>query len=99
MITEIGINKIANLIITLVKKGQVTIDGVTKDVDLYRTTIDKDTLKIFLLLDDTFAGAIEKKNLIDQNGDIIFENSNVIEKDTSRGLLIVFSVRISEVES
>jgi len=99
LITEIGINKIANLIITLVKKGQVTIDGVTKDVDLYRTTIDKDTLKIFLLLDDTFAGAIEKKNLIDQNGDIIFENSNVIEKDTSRGLLIVFSVRISEVES
>jgi len=98
LITETGINKIANLIVGLVKKGQVTIDGVTKDVELYRTTVDKDTLKIFLLLDDTYTGSIENKCLIDQDGEVIFENSTVIEKDTTRGLLIVFSIKISEVE-
>jgi len=97
LITEKGINKIANLIVGLVKKGQVTIDGVTKDVELYRTSVDKETLKIFLLLDDTFTGTIENKNLIDQDGEVIFENSNVIQKDTTKGLLIVFSVKISEV--
>lgn len=98
MITEKGINKIATLIVGLVKKGQVTIDGVTKDVELYRTTVDKETLKIFLLLDDTFTGKIENKNLIDQDGEVIFQNSNVVQKDTTKGLLIVFSVKISEVE-
>ena len=98
MITEKGINKIANLIVGLVKKGQVTIDGVTKDVELYRTSVDKETLKIFLLLDDTFTGTIENKNLIDQDGEVIFQNANVVQKDTTKGLLIVFSVKISEVE-
>jgi hypothetical protein len=98
LITEKGINKIATLIVGLVKKGQVTVDGITKDVEIYRTTVDKDTLKIFLLLDDTFTGKIENKCLIDQDGEVIFENSNVIQKDTTRGLLIVFSIKISEVE-
>ncbi|BCZ48417.1 hypothetical protein psyc5s11_44840 [Clostridium gelidum] len=98
MITEKGINKIANLIVGLVKKGQVTVEGITKDVELYRTAVNKDTLKIFLLLDDTFTGKIENKNLIDQDGEIIFQNSNVVQKDTTKGLLIVFSVKISEVE-
>jgi hypothetical protein len=98
LITEAGINKIATLIVNLIKKGQVTVDGVKKDVDLYKTSVDKDTLKIFLLLDDTFTGKIESKNLIDQDGEVIFEDSNVVQKDTTKGLLIVFSVKISEVE-
>ena len=97
MITTIGINKIANLIVGLIKKGQVTVDGVTKDVELYRTSVDNDTLKIFLLLDDTFTGHIENKCLIDQDEEVIFLNSNVVEKDTTKGLLIVFIVKISEV--
>lgn len=97
MITTIGINKIANLIVGLIKKGQVTVDGVTKDVELYRTSVDNDTLKIFLLLDDTFTGKIENKCLIDQDEEVIFQNSNVVQKDTTKGLLIVFSVKISEV--
>jgi hypothetical protein len=97
LITETGINKIATLIVNLIKKGQVTVDGVKKDVELYKTSVDKDTLKIFLLLDDTFAGKIENKCLIDQDEEVIFLNSNVVEKDTTKGLLIVFSVKISEV--
>lgn len=97
MITTIGINKIANLIVGLIKKGQVKVDGVTKEVELYKTSVNNDTLKIFLLLDDTFTGTIENKCLIDQDGEVIFENSNVVQKDTTKGLLIVFSVKISEV--
>jgi hypothetical protein len=97
LITETGINKIATLIVNLIKNGQVTVDGIKKDVDLYKKSVEKDTLKIFLLLDDTFAGKIENKCLIDQDGEVIFLNSNVVEKDTTKGLLIVFSVKISEV--
>lgn len=97
MITEAGINKIAKLILGLVKKGQITIDGAIKDIELYRTIVDRDTLKIFLLLDDTIIGKIENRSLLDQDGKVIFQNSNVVEKDTTKALLIVFSVKISEV--
>ena len=99
MITSIGLNKIANSIIALINKGQVTVDGATKDVDLFKTSIDKDTVKIYLLLDDTFTGRIDHKCLLDKDNNIIFENAISICKDSSRGLLIVFSIKISEVMS
>lgn len=98
MITQKGIYKIGSLIQGLVVKGQIKVDEVSKDIPIYRTTIEGDTVKFFLLLDDTITGKIESKQLIDAEGAVIFENSSIVEKDTTRGLLIVFSIKISEVE-
>lgn len=97
MITADGIHEIAQSILDLVDYAEIELDGKTKQLQLYRTSIDKDTLKIFIMLDDTIVGDIKNIKLISKSGKILLGNPQEIIKNATKGLLVVFSIRVVEV--
>lgn len=98
MITDKGINIIANSILTAIDHGEITIDGVVQQLKLYRTTTEKNEIKVFLMLDDSIRGKITETKLISKSNEVLINKSEIIEKDTLRGLLIIFRLKISEVD-
>lgn len=97
MITNIGIQKIAEAIGNIPVKGKIVINGTATELDIYKKSIKGNKLTIFLLIDDTITGTIEKKELIDSDGNTIFENAMSIDKTIDEGLLISFEINIKEV--
>lgn len=97
MITQIGIQEIAQSILDLVDYAEIQMKTETKQLQLYRTSIDVDTLKIYLMLDDTIVGDIQNIKLIGKSGNILLENPQEIIKNATKGLLVVFSIKVVEV--
>lgn len=97
MITPEGIQEIAQSILDLVDYAEVQMKAETKQLQLYRTSINRDTLKIFVMLDDTIVGEIQNIRLIGKSGNVLLENPQDIIKNASRGLLVVFSIKVAEV--
>lgn len=97
MITDEGIQEIAKSILDLVDYAEVQMKTETKQLQLYRTSIDNDTLKIFIMLDDTIVGDIQNIKLIGKSGNILLENPQDIIKNATKGLLVVFSIKVVEV--
>ena len=98
MITEKGLNIIANSILNLIDHAEIKINDEVKKINLYKTNIEKNYLKVFLMLDDTVKGKITETNLISKSNEILMSRSEIIEKDISKGLLIIFSLKINEVD-
>lgn len=97
MITQDGIREIAQSILNLVDYAEVEMQEGTKQLQLYRTSINVDTLKIYVMLDDTVVGDIKNIKLIGKSGKVLLENPQEIIKNATKGLLVVFSIRVVEV--
>lgn len=98
MITEKGLNIIANSILNLIDHAEIKIDDEVKKLNLYKTSIEKNYLKVFLMLDDTVRGKIKETNLLSKSNEILMSRCEIIDKDISKGLLIIFSIKINEVD-
>ena len=77
--------------------AEIQIKEETKELQLYKTSIDKDTLKVFIMLDDTVVGDIKNIKLIGKSGNVLLENPQEIVKNATKGLLVVFSIKVVEV--
>ncbi|WP_132995854.1 hypothetical protein [Sporanaerobacter acetigenes] len=97
MITQEGIREIAQSILNLVDYAEVEMQEGTKQLQLYRTSINVDTLKIYVMLDDTVVGDIKNIKLISKSGKILLGNPQEIIKNATKGLLVVFSIKVVEV--
>lgn len=97
MITSEGIQEIAQSILDLVDYAEIQMTAETKQLQLYRTSIKTDTLKVFIMLDDTIVGDIQNIKLIGKSGNVLLENPQEIIKNATRGLLVVFSIKVVEV--
>ncbi|AWZ48387.1 hypothetical protein C3495_05945 [Clostridiaceae bacterium 14S0207] len=98
MITRQGIDLIANSILNLIDHGEIVIGKEVKKLALYKTSIENNYMKVFLMLDDTMQGEITETKLISKSDEVLMNKADIIQKDTSRGLLIIFSLKIQEVE-
>lgn len=98
MITSDGMREITEQILNLVSHGEVVVNNETKHVEIYRTNISENTVKIYFMLDDTVRGEITSSKVIGKSGKILLEKSEKITKDITRGLLLVFSMNLTEVE-
>lgn len=97
MITKEGIQEIAQSILSLVDYAKVEMKTEIRQLQPYRTSINIDTLKIYVMLDDTIVGDIKNIKLIGKSGRVLLENPQEIIKDATKGLLVVFSIRVMEV--
>ena len=97
MITPEGIQEIAQATLDLVDYAEIEMKEETKQLQIYRTSIQDNTLKVFIMLDDTVVGEIQNIKLIGKSGKILLENPQEIIKNATKGLLVVFSIRIVEV--
>ena len=97
MITETGIKRIAEAIGNLAYKGKITINDTVSTIDIYRKTVSDNKLTIMLLIDDVVTGTITKKEIVNMDGEVIFENAMSMEKNIDEGLLVTFEINIREV--
>jgi hypothetical protein len=98
VITNDGLNKLANEIENCIDHGTYTVDGQKKDTPIYKVSVDGNKIRIFLYLDETEGiGTLSEFELIDEDGDVFAEKADSIEKGDLKGLLVAFDFNIQEV--
>lgn len=96
MIKPDGLSLIYNSITSDLLKGQALIDGQYKDVEIQKTELTSNSVKIFLYLDESFVGQITNYRLITIAGKVFLERSENIAKNNTKGLLVLFEIVLQE---
>lgn len=96
MIKPDGLILIYNSITSNLLKGQALIDGQYKDVEIQKTELTSNSVKIFLYLDESFVGQITNYRLITIAGKVFLERSENIAKNNTKGLLVLFEIVLQE---
>lgn len=73
---------------TTIQTAKVTIDGVVHDKSIFRTSVEGNTMKVYIYLDEE-EGAVSKASLFDRQGREVDVEEMNIEK-MKHGLMIVF---------
>ncbi|SKC68058.1 hypothetical protein [Maledivibacter halophilus] len=97
-LTNIGIRKQAQRFINSLSHATYELNGDEKQIDIFKSSIDDNTVKIYVYLDDSVEGEIDNIKLIDIDGDAIAHASRVFIKPSQKGLYTVFKYRFVEVE-
>lgn len=96
MIKSDGLNLIYNSITSNLLKGQALIGGQFKDVEIQKTEVTSNSVKIFLYLDETYVGQITDYRLITTAGKVFLERSENVTKTNAKGLLVLFEIVLQE---
>jgi hypothetical protein len=96
MITDLGKNKIANLVLGLVDHFEIRIDSVNEDVPILFQEVDDDRVVFVALVPEAFAGNIDRIRLIDTDDDVFAERIDSITKTSGNFVTLKFAYRITE---
>ena len=96
MISSDGLTLIYNNITSNLLKGQAYINGQFKDVEIQKTEITSNSVKVYLYLDETYVGQITNYRLITIAGKVFLERSENIAKNNTKGLLVLFEIVLQE---
>lgn len=96
MIKPDGLNLIYNSITSNLLKGQALIDGQYKDIEIQKTELTSNSVKVFLYLDESYVGQITNYRLITIAGKVFLERSENIAKNNTKGLLVLFEIVLQE---
>lgn len=96
-ITDKGIEVIGKSIIGLLKDVVITVDEKDVTIPIYRAALDKDIIKIFIMVDESNMGTITGVNIRDINNNYIINDSEKVLKEAAKGLLYVYKLKIKEV--
>jgi len=97
MITQTGLNKVADRIKGLIANGRYTKDGVVGTIALHSTKLEGNILSVYLLFDNAFAGNFTKFELIDIDGAVFADQPDNITKVDTKLLLVTFKFTVTEV--
>ena len=96
LFTEQGILEIGQLILNYLHRCKITVDGKEQEKEIYKKNIEGNKINIHLMLDDTIVGNIEKISVISIKGTEVLRKIENINKNTDKGLLISFPIKIIE---
>lgn len=97
-LTPVGINKQLARLKGSLSHATYLLNGQQKQVDIFMTELDGNLIKIFVYLDDTVSGTVDKISLVDKDGDVIALADRQFIKPQSKGLYSVFAYTFTEVE-
>lgn len=96
--TEVGINKQLTRLKDSLSHATYLLDGQEQQVNIFKTDIDQNLIRVFVYLDDTVSGTVSEISLVDTDGDVIALADREFIKPQSKGLYSVFAYRFVEVE-
>lgn len=92
-VKQLLLDQITNFTSSLVHKAVLTLDGIEKDYDIFRTKIENGKVRKFVYL-GSGAGHVTNARLIDNaRRDLYISDSNIAK--TEDGLMIVIDINIS----
>lgn len=96
LITPQGMIEIGQLIANYLHNVKVVVDGTEHEKEIYKKVVTEDKINIYIMLDDTVVGNIEKVSVISVKGTEVLRKVENIHKNTSKGLLISLPIKILE---
>lgn len=98
-LTTIGIEKQAQRHLDSLHHGQFKVNGVIVDnAPLYKKERSGDTIRIYLTIGPEYVGNISEIKLIDNDGDVVAQSSEIIAKPASKGIYVTYKYRYQEQE-
>lgn len=97
-LTEVGINKQAQRFVDSLSHAAYEIGGVERTIDIFKTSIVGDTVKVFVYFDDSVDGEIGNVKLVDKDGDVVAKAESIFNKPRTKGLYIAFKYKFVEME-
>ena len=96
MITEDGLNKVAEAVYDLLDEAVVTIDGTDKTFSFYGLTRDDNEVVVSVLLPQEEEGDVTHPKLMDTDGDVFAERQEDFEKKEGKTHLLLFKFTLLE---
>lgn len=91
-VQKLLLDEVLKFVDSYAKKAVVTIDGVKKEYDVYRTSIQGNQLKKMVYIENE-TGKITNAILVDSQGRNLFiKDMNIVKKE--EGFMIVFKLDI-----
>lgn len=99
MIKDIFIQRIRDFCNTIFINWTLTIDGIEYDFPIYKIDLlDNKTIRVSLLLNPSEGvGTITKFQLKDENGNVLIEETDNIEKPSTQPFIYAQEISIREV--
>jgi hypothetical protein len=97
-LTDVGIRKQAQRFIDSLSHATYELNGEEKQIDLFKTSVIGDEVKVYVYFDDSVAGEVGEVKLVDKDGDVIAHAVKSFSKPQIKGLYVVFKYRFVEVE-
>lgn len=97
-LTETGLSKQAQRFIDSLAHATYELDGVTKTVNLFKTSVEGSTVKVYVYFDDSIAGEVKNVKLVDKDGDIVAHADRAFSKPLIKGLYVAFKYKFVEME-
>lgn len=96
MITSTGLNVFSQAIVEKMDHGVAITDGTTETVEIYKTEVVGNEVRIYLLFDGNYAGNMTSFRLRDAANNVLMEQVDDIAKIYNKLLLITFKITLSE---
>lgn len=96
--TETGLRKIAQRFIDNLDHATYELDGVEKNIDILKRTIDGAEVKVYVYFDDTVVGNVANVKLVDKDGDVVAVSTRSFTKPSRKGLYETFKYSYVERE-
>ncbi len=97
MITPEGLNEISQSIVNLIGEGRFYLGSQEIKRPPFKTSIDKNKIRILLYLDDADIGKFESFSILSKTGKVLFEKPDSIVKQEQEGLIVAFSLELKEI--
>ena len=98
-LTAIGIEKQAQRHLDSLHHGQFKVNGAIVDnAPLYKKVRSGDTIRIYLAIEPEYVGKISEIKIIDNDGDVVVQSQEVIEKPESKGIYVTYKYKYKEQE-
>jgi len=98
-LTQVGISKQLARLQTSLSHATYLLNGSPRQVNIFKTELTGDLIRIFVYLDDTVSGTVSRISLVDVDGDVIALADRSFSKPQVQGLYSVFAYRFVEVEA
>lgn len=97
MITQDGLNFIFSAIKDGLLQARVLVNGQYQDVDIQQVKLESNSIKIYVYISEQITGQITRYQILLSDGKVFLERSENITKDSTRGLLTLFEIKMQEV--
>ncbi|MEW6540559.1 MAG: hypothetical protein AB1402_02940 [Bacillota bacterium] len=98
MLTPTALGKFREFIRRTVSYGRYRVGSTFYTVPIHEVVIEGDKVYVYLLIDHTAAGTVNRCQLFDVSNELFADRADIsIAKDAIQGVLVRFSFSIQEV--
>lgn len=97
MVSQTTLNKTAEYYQWLLTHGVIRVGSTMYTVPIDRMELTNNVIRVYLLVDHSFTGTVNRVQLYDRDGDLFAQRDDSISKTAEQGILVRFTFTVQEV--